>query len=1004
MKNIMNSIKTCLSSNSLRVLVLSFILLGTCLVSNVYAADPAFNILSNDIETLRLENRTTNPGGVNNPALVNWRDPISASAGDAISFDMYYHNGVVGTTATNTRIRIAYPTVASTTIITTGYIISDNAAQVSNTGTANVSTAQTVTFEGTAYWYPNQTTSNPTAISITDTGTYVEVNIGSVAGGWPSQGHVIFRANISNNPVANSAPTVDAGPNRDINESLSVVLTGTATDPDGDAMTYSWACNGGTLSSSTILTPTYFAPSVSSDVTYSCVLTATDSNSNSSSDSVSIIVRNIDAPVPGAPIVDAGTNRIVDEYQSITLAGTATDPDGDAMTYSWACNGGSISNSTTLTPIYYAPSVSSNTTYSCVLTATDSNLNSSADSVSITVRNITSNSVAGGGGSPYINVSLSASPSTGTSPLTGVDLTASVSSSGISNQAPVTYKFDCENNNSWELVATTTARNYTAQDLCNYQYDGTYAAKVTVEAAGYSSSHQINITVGYISGGGFYGVSADAGSNREIRENQSTTLTGSGYSQYGYSLGYYWTCNGGSISNSTTLTPIYYAPSVDRDTVYGCTLTVTDTRGYKNSDSVNITVRDSGYPASSGLIITTNSPEDVTGSSAVIKGTLNSDGGQPTSIRFNWGKLSAYNNFTGWISNKSSGQIFSSYISGLVKGKAYHYRIEATNANQTVVGQDVGFVTKPDAPTGFKAVTIGSSQINLNWKTGAASCYTMVTRKVGSYPLNSGDGTIVYYGIGNSYADKSLVPGTAYYYRAWSVACDEGLISFSESQYARANTLAGSTTFVPTTINIEEIESNVSVEALARNFTQKEIAWQNSILSSPTDEIEFKVIITPTGAKSLEGIVLKNIISEKIKSFSDIKVDNESYSGNISEINLGTVALGESKIITFKGKVDSKDNFSYGSNDLENTIEVSAKGIQNVKKTLTVSVSRAMDSSAGLIQFMDLKFYSGVMTILFIIMCLALMYLLIDRKRGKECIVEKEADTKVNKSKYFNIK
>ncbi|MDD5098110.1 MAG: PKD domain-containing protein [Candidatus Pacebacteria bacterium] len=1001
MINIINSIKSYLISNSLRVFVLSVILLGTCLVGNVYAANPAFNILGSDLETLRLENRTTNPSSVN-PANVNWRDPISASAGDAISFDVYYHNGVDGSTANNTRIRINYPTTASTTITTTGYILSDNAPQISDTGTINVSTAQTITFESNAYWYPNQATTNPTILPVTNSGTYVEVNIGNIIGnGWSTQGSLVFRANVSSSGAI-SAPIVSAGSNRDINESQTIVLNGSATDPQSLAMTYSWTCSGGSLSSSTILTPTYTGPSVASDTTHTCTLTATNTGGISASSSVNILVRNTGSSGLGSPVVSAGSDRDLGENQTITLSGSATDPQGDPMTIAWNCSGGGLNNSTTLTPTYTAPSVDIDTTYFCTLTATDNTGNFGSDTAIMTVRNSGSGSGSGGSsgggsGSPMINVSLSATPSSGPVPLTGVDLSAVVYMEGISSRI-IVYSFDCDDDNIWEIRVESMNRNYTVQDLCNYRINGTYIARVNVEAAGYQANNQTTIIVG--SGSSSHGIDVDAGINKNIFENQSVILNGSAYSYYGSNLTYYWTCNGGSLSNSTTLSPIYYAPAVDSDTTYACTLYVTDGRGYKNSDTTSITVRNATSQGIN-LRVTTNNPESVTGSTVVLNGIVNNDGGQYTSVRFNWGRLSTYSNFTSWINNKTSGQAFASYVSGLEKGKAYHYRVEASNGREIVVGQDVAFVTKPDQPTGFVALSDGTSQINLNWNTGTASCYTMITRKAGSYPANSGDGIIVYYGTGNSFADKSLVPGTGYYYRAWSVGCDEGLYSFSESQYARAYTLGG---LVSVPNIIETVESNASVEVLARDFTQKEIAWQNSIISSPDDEIEFKVIITPTGGRSLENVILKNVISEKIDSISNIKINEESYSESINEVKLGTIALGESKIVTFKGKIGSKENFSYGSNDLENTIEVSAKGIETVKKSLTISVSRGMDSSAGLIQFMDLRLYSGVMTILFIILCLTIMYLLIERKRGKECIVEKEADTKVNKSKYFNIK
>jgi len=914
MTKINMNLKNALNPNYLRFLAFSLFAIFA-LVGSAYAADPSFSPISGDLEVLTLENRTTNPSSVSTPA--NWRDPISASAGDAVSFRFYYHNTVEGATANNTRLRIAYPTTASTNLVMTGTILSNNAAQVTDNATINVSSSQTITFESTAYWYPNQTLSSPVNLTLVDNGSYVEVNIGDIVGGWPSQGAVIFRANISNTSSSSSqTPIVDAGANRDINESQTVTLSGSATDPQGDPMTYSWNCNGGTLSSQTILTPTYFAPSVSSDTTYTCTLTATDSGNHSSTDTVNIVVRN---------------------------------------------TGGSSSSSS---------SSSSNS--------------------------------GGGSGNAMVNVSVSANPSSGAAPLYGVDLTATVYTEGISSYRNIIYRFDCEDNNSWELKAETTSRNYVAQDLCNYNSNGTYTVRVKVEVDGYEAYNQTTVIVGPYYAGSAYGINVDAGANKDVSENQSITLNGYAYSQFGYGLTYYWTCNGGSLSSSTTLSPTYYTPNVNYDTTYACTLYVTDNRGYKNSDTISILVRDRNN-ATTGLNVTTNFAENVTGTSATLKGTLNNDGGQYTSVRFNWGRYSSYNNTTVWISGKTSGQVFSQYISGLEKAKAYHYRVEASNGKDIVLGQDITFVTKPDSTTGFTASGNNPNQINLSWNPGASSCYTMITRKTGGYPANSADGTVVYYGTGSNYIDRNLSNNVWYYYRAWAVGCDEGLYSFADSQYAKAYA-AGVTTGYIAPIIVEQ-ETGVALDVLGRDATQNEIAWQNSITVSPDDEIEFKVIITPLGGKSLEDVILKTKLSDKIGSISNIKFNDEAYNGTLDgDVKLGTIALGESKIITFKGKIAGKTNFSYGSNELESLIEVSAKDLSLSSKTLNISVSRAVEAEAGLVSFIDLRFYAGALTILFILVCAGMAYLLIDRKRGKECLTEKASATKVEKSKYFNIK
>jgi hypothetical protein len=1347
--------KLFLNSIVLSVLTLSLSLFAA--VGGVFATNPQFNIMSNDKETLRVGNWTTNGG------TTNWSDPISANPGDRVAFDVYYHNGVSGTTATNTRMKITYSTSASSPISVTGALWADNAAQVSDSGTINIGSAQTLTFENIAKWYPNQQVASATDMTVTRVGNSVEVNIGNVAGGWPTQGHVVFYANISNtstnhaptvnagpdisvnenqsigmsasasdqdgnsltyswsctggslssstslNPTyyapsvtsdttynctlnvndgkggsasdsvsirvlnvaaANHAPTVYAGPDITMNENQSVVMAASASDPDGDSLTYSWTCNGGSKSSTTVLNPTYYAPSVTSDTTYICTLTVTDSHGASASDSLSIRVKNV-CETNHAPTVYAGPDITMNENQSVVMAASASDPDGDSLTYSWTCNGGSKSSTTVLNPTYYAPSVTSDTTYNCTLTVSDGKGGSASDSLSIRVLNVadanhaptvyagpdvtvnenqsigmsasasdqdgdsltyswtctvgslssstslnptyyapsvtsdttyncTLNVNDGKGGSASDSVSIrvlnvadanhaptvyagpdvtvnenqsigmsaSASDQDGDSltyswTCTGGSLSSSTSlnptyyapsvsydtiynctfsvndgrggfasdsvsinvvNSADANHAPTVYAGpDVTVNENQSIGMSATASDQDGDSL-TYSWTCTggslssstslnptyYAPSVTSDTTynctlsvtdnrGGSASDSVSINVvnsadanhaptvyagpdvtvnenqsigmsasasdqdgdsltyswtctgGSLSSstslnptyyapsvtyntiynctfsvndgrGGFASDSVSinvvnsadanhaptvyAGPDVTVNENQSIGMSATASDQDGDSLTYSWTCTGGSLSSSTSLNPTYYAPSVSYDTTYTCTLTVYDNRGGSASDSVNITSRNTQNPT--GLLsITTNNATNITGVSATLNGTLNNSGGQNASVRFNWGRLSSYSNSTPWLPNRYSGQSFNYLISGLEKGKAYHYRAEAeaNNGGGVVTGQDIAFITKPDAPTGFIALGNYSGQINLSWVNGTGSCYTMVVRKRGGYPINSDDGAMIYYGNNTSFVDTNLYNNVWYYYKAWSVACDEGMRAYSVSTLTRAYTTSG---YIAPPV-VKEPESKIVLDVLAKNISQNDFSCQIGINANPGDEIEFKVIITPVGGKSLQNVILRTSLSDKIESVNSITINNEYYNGSLNgDINLGSIALGGSKTIIFKGKIASKESFSYSSNELISTFEVSANDAVTTTKTLKINVAREVEAGAGLISFINWKYWPGILIGLFLllllIMFLTMMYLLIDRKREKERLAEQAALTKVEKSKYFNIK
>ena len=187
---------------------------------------------------------------------------------------------------------------------------------------------------------------------------------------------------------ANTAPTVDAGADREVLEGSTVTLAGTAADVDQeDNLTYLWS-HDSTLSISlddSTLTPSFTVPNVSEDTAVEFTLTVSDGTAEVSDQ----IIITITDSANTAPTVDAGADREVLEGSTVTLAGNSTD--NDSLTYSWRQTSGlpavDLQGANTPSPTFTAPAVASDTVFIFEMTVNDGS-EILTDTVEITIRDM----------------------------------------------------------------------------------------------------------------------------------------------------------------------------------------------------------------------------------------------------------------------------------------------------------------------------------------------------------------------------------------------------------------------------------------------------------------------------------------------------------------------------------------------------------------------------------------------------------------------------------------
>ncbi|WP_148273412.1 PKD domain-containing protein [Stigmatella aurantiaca] len=212
--------------------------------------------------------------------------------------------------------------------------------------------------------------------------------VGTSAGGNPPT--AAARATANGKPVAviSGPATVTEG------TPTPVTLDGSgSTDPDNDPLTYQWRQTAGpavTLSSTTHTKPTFPVPAVTADTLLTFELVVNDGTLDSEPAAFNVTVTHVNQP----PTANAGEDQTVNAGDTVTLKGSASDPDGDALTYAWSVLNPpegiviELTGATTATPSFKAPSFTTGKqlTLTFVLIVSAGGQTSAPDTITITIQ------------------------------------------------------------------------------------------------------------------------------------------------------------------------------------------------------------------------------------------------------------------------------------------------------------------------------------------------------------------------------------------------------------------------------------------------------------------------------------------------------------------------------------------------------------------------------------------------------------------------------------------
>ncbi len=182
-------------------------------------------------------------------------------------------------------------------------------------------------------------------------------------------------------PPVNKPPLANAGSDLKVTGPTEVTLDGSAShDPENSALSYSWKQISGPqagLLDATQAKARVVLNAVASDINLVFELTVTDDQQLSAKDQV--VVTNKAPQANLAPVVNVPATASVEAGKQVAIKATASDPNGDPLTYQWSVPAGITAtgqNSATL--VVTGPSVTSDTGYDLSLTVSDGGLDASA--------------------------------------------------------------------------------------------------------------------------------------------------------------------------------------------------------------------------------------------------------------------------------------------------------------------------------------------------------------------------------------------------------------------------------------------------------------------------------------------------------------------------------------------------------------------------------------------------------------------------------------------------
>ncbi|HYO66609.1 MAG TPA: myxosortase-dependent M36 family metallopeptidase [Archangium sp.] len=415
----------------------------------------------------------------------------------------------------------------------------------------------------------------------------------------------------------NRPPVANAGTDLTANERSRVTLSGSASDVDGDDVSYSWTQVSGpavTFTGADTAAPSFTVPEVTGDSDVVLRLTVSD-GTRTASDTVTVRVLNVNR----APTVNAGLDGLATERGGYTLSGSASDADGDTLSYLWTQLSGTpvaLRNYDKASATFATPEVLFDEVLTFRLTVSDGQ-GSVSDTVEVAIHDVNR--------TPVVTASSVTVDERSTASL--------VATASDPDGDAVSYSWTQVSGPSVTLSGANSATaTFTTGEV---PFDRVLTFRVTVSDGTASATRDVTVTVRNVNRAPV----AHAGPALSAASNATVNLDGGASTDSdGGTLTYQWTQVGGpwvTLAGGDTATPSFTAPAVKSSTGLVFRLVVRDGELSSEPTTVTVTVSsaDNQAPVARARILLSGSQESMT-----LDGSASSDG-DGDALTYKWEQI-----------------------------------------------------------------------------------------------------------------------------------------------------------------------------------------------------------------------------------------------------------------------------------------------------------------------------------------------------------------------------